>query len=64
MGRGGRPLLSLKDRLALYANEVREKAILLPPGIERETLLKKARQAEVASQLDDWVNSPGLQPPK
>jgi hypothetical protein len=26
-------------------------------------LIKKARQAETASHLDDWVNSHELQPP-
>ncbi len=34
------------------------------PGPDRDTLLKKVRQAETAMHLDDWVNSPGLQPPK
>jgi hypothetical protein len=27
----------------------------LPPGEEREGLLKKARQAETAAHIDDWV---------
>jgi hypothetical protein len=56
--------LTLKDRLTLYANEVRESAALLPPGNERDILLKKARQAETASQLDDWADPPGLRSPK
>jgi hypothetical protein len=56
--------LTLKDRLALYANEVRERAALLPPGIERDILLKKARQADTASELEAWVDSPGLRSPK
>ena len=55
---------SLKDRLAAFAKEAREKASLLQPGIEKDELLKKARQADVASHLDDWINSQGLQPPK
>jgi hypothetical protein len=59
-----RPFLSLKDRLALYAKEVRVKAALLPPGIEREALLSKASKVETASKVDDWINSPGLQAPK
>jgi hypothetical protein len=56
--------LTLKDRLALYANEVRERASLLPPGIERDILIKKARQADTASQPEDWANSSGLRSPK
>lgn len=34
-----------------------------PRGPVREALLKKARQADTASHLDDWANSTGLQPP-
>jgi hypothetical protein len=56
--------LSLKDRLASFAHEVRERALQLRPGPERDALLKKARQADTASHLNDWANSPGLQPPK
>ncbi len=40
------------------------KADLLPPGRERDDLLKKERQADTASHLNDWADSPGLQPPK
>jgi hypothetical protein len=57
-------ITSLKDRLASFAKEVREKASLLPPGEERTDLLRRARQADTASHLDEWVNSPGLQPPR
>jgi hypothetical protein len=54
----------LKDRLASFAKETRDKANLLPLGSERDEMLAKARQAGTASHIDDWVNSPGLQPPK
>jgi hypothetical protein len=54
---------SLQDRLAAWAEEIREQAAKLPPGPERDALLKKLRQADTASHLDDWANSPGLQPP-
>jgi hypothetical protein len=36
----------------------------LPYGKEREVLERKARQLEMASQINQWVSSPGLQPPK
>lgn len=55
---------SLKDRLASFAKEIRDKASLMPPCREREQLLKRASRADTASHLDDWANSPGLQPPK
>lgn len=54
---------SLQNRLATWAEEVREQAAKLPPGPERDILLKKLRQADTASHLEDWANSPGLQPP-
>jgi hypothetical protein len=55
---------SLKDRLAVFANEARGKASQLGPGPEKDDLLKKARQADTAAHLDDWANSPGLRPPE
>ena len=56
--------ISFHDRLATWANQVREQADSLPPGPERDALLKKASQADTAAHLEDWANSPGLQPPK
>jgi hypothetical protein len=56
--------LTFKDRLTAWANEARVRAKKLPPGPERDAMIKKASQAEVAAHLDDWANSPGLQPPK
>jgi hypothetical protein len=55
---------SLKDRLASFAREARKKASELRPGPEQDALLKKARQSDTASHIDEWANSPGLQPPK
>ena len=56
--------LSFKERLSEWADTVREQAAQLPPGPERDLMLKKARQADTASRLDEWAESPGLQPPK
>lgn len=52
------------DRLSDFAREAREHAEKLPPGPEKDDLLKKARQADTASHVEKWLNSPGLQPPK
>lgn len=35
----------------------------LPYGNEREALERKARQLDIASHINEWVSSPGLQPP-
>jgi hypothetical protein len=56
--------LSMRERIELWAGKVRDQAALLPPGLQKETLLKKVRTAEAASHLDVWVNSRGLQPPR
>ncbi len=55
---------SRKDRLLEEAERDRERAEALPLGAEREALLKKARQLETAAHIDEWLSSPGLQPPK
>jgi hypothetical protein len=52
---------SLTDRLAAWAKGVRDQADRLPPGPERDELIKKARQADTAAHLDNWANSSGLQ---
>jgi hypothetical protein len=56
--------MSLEERLAQEARRFREKASLLPPGIEREHALRRARQAETGSHMSEWLRSPGLQPPE
>jgi hypothetical protein len=43
---------------------LREEAKLLPSGAVRDATIRAARQADTAAHLDDWVNSPGLQPPR
>lgn len=55
---------SLKDRLASFAEELKAKAFRLRPGPERDALLQRAHRADTASDIDEWANSPGLQPPK
>ena len=58
--------LPFLDRL--IAKRLREKAENLPPGEERDTLLKmarkKMRRADEASQTNKWLTSRELQPPK
>jgi hypothetical protein len=54
---------SLEERLSEEAKRLRAEAKLLPPGTERDALIRKARQAETASRMNEWLTSPGLQPP-
>jgi len=55
---------SFEERLAEQARSLREQAKTMPPGIEREGLIRRARQAETASHMNDWLSSPGLASPK
>ena len=55
---------SFKDRLLHEAEEAGEQAKALPPGSQRDALLEKARQADTAAHIDEWLSSPGLQPPR
>ena len=54
---------SLKQRLLDRVKSLREEARLMKPGFERDALLRKARQTETASHIEEWLSSPGLKPP-
>ena len=53
-----------KQRLSEEAAKLRKEARGTPAGIERERLIRRAQDAESASQVTGWLNSRGLQPPK
>jgi hypothetical protein len=55
---------SLEERLSEEARRPRAEARLLPPGAVRDEMIRKARQAETASDMNEWLRSPGVQPPK
>nr|WP_074119012.1 hypothetical protein [Bradyrhizobium sp. AS23.2] len=55
---------SLEERLATEAVRLRAEAKGTPPGVERERLLRRARQAETGSHISEWLRSPGLLPPE
>jgi hypothetical protein len=56
---------TFEERLAGEAIKFREAAEQQPPGSTgRDLLLRRARQAETASNINKWLSSPGLQPPK
>jgi hypothetical protein len=56
--------LPLEERLTEEAKRLREEAKSLPPGSQREDMLRKARQAETGSHMSEWLRSPGLQAPE
>jgi hypothetical protein len=58
-----RNILSFPDRLKQEAERLREEAKNIPHGMERDALLKKAREADTAAHMDEWLSSPGLKSP-
>jgi hypothetical protein len=54
---------SFEDRLADHARRLREEANVLPPGKERNEMMRKVRQTSVSAHVNEWPSSPGSQPP-
>jgi hypothetical protein len=48
---------SLEERLAKEATQLRKQAQGTPPGIDRDLLVRKARRAESASRMTEWLAS-------
>jgi hypothetical protein len=47
--------VSLYQRLNEEAQRLRKEAKGTQPGIERERIIRKARQAETTSQMNEWL---------
>jgi len=58
-----RQTVPLEQRLELEAENLRAEAEALSPSLEREAMLKRARQIEVAAHITEWLTSPGLRSP-
>jgi len=55
---------TFEARLAEEAKKLKEAAEKQPPGsMARELLLLRARQAETAAHINEWLRSPGLRFP-
>jgi hypothetical protein len=54
---------SLDQRLTDEAQRLRKEARGTPHGVQRERLIRRARQAETAAHINEWLRSPGLRAP-
>jgi hypothetical protein len=54
----------IDQRLIEQAKRLRKEAKGIPPGVERENLIRRARQAETAAHIQERLTSPGLQAPR
>jgi hypothetical protein len=55
---------SFEDQLATEKARLRLQLASAPRGPERDMLITKLRQIETASHINEWLSSPGLQPPR
>jgi len=55
---------TFEQRLAMQAERLKERAQTVPPGKDREVLLKRVQQTETASRINAWLTSPGLRSPE
>ena len=62
--RSFKQIAPLDQRLTEEAERLRKEARGTPPGVARDNLIRRARQAETASHMQEWLASPGLQSPR
>jgi hypothetical protein len=55
---------TIEQKWHLQSKALTSEAEKLPPGKDRDALMRKARQLETASQINQWLSSAELQPPK
>ena len=55
--RRAKQTVRLEERLALRARDDRNRARSLPPGREREDLLRRARRTEEATRMAEWLTA-------
>jgi hypothetical protein len=55
---------TLYQRLTEDAQRLRKEAMGTQPGVRRDRLVRRARQAETASRTAEGLSPPGLETPK
>jgi hypothetical protein len=55
--------ITIEEKWHQQSEAARIEAERLPYGKEREALVRKARQLQTASQINQWLSSPELKPP-
>ena len=58
------PIHTFEQHIAAEKARTEAEVAKLKPGPQRDALLKKIRQLETAAHVNEWLSSPGLQPPK
>jgi hypothetical protein len=55
---------TFEDRIAAEKARLEAQVAKLKPGPQKDGLLKKISQLDTAAHINEWLTSPGLQPPK
>jgi hypothetical protein len=56
--------ITVEQKWHQQSEAAKNEAQKLPHGKERDALVRKARQLETASQINQWLSSPELKPPQ
>ena len=54
---------TFEENIAAEKAKLEAQVAKLKPGPQMDALRKKIRQLETASHMNEWLSSPGLQPP-
>jgi len=63
MQRRGSAPHTFEENIAAEKAKLEAQVAKLKPGPQMDALRKKIRQLETASHMNEWLSSPGLQPP-
>ncbi|MGY2906969.1 cell division protein FtsB [Bradyrhizobium sp. URHC0002] len=64
MQRRRSPAHTFEENIAAEKARLEAQIAKLKPGPQRDALLKKISQLETASDINEWLTSPGLRPPE
>jgi hypothetical protein len=56
--------MTIEEKWHQQSEAAKIEARRLPHGKDRDALVRKARQLETASQMNQWLSSPELRPPE
>jgi hypothetical protein len=55
---------TFEDNIAAEKAKLEAQVAKLKPGPQKDALLRKIRQLDIAAHMSEWLSSPGLQPPE
>ena len=55
---------TFEENIAAEKAKLEAQVAKLEPGPQKDALLRKIRQLDIAAHMSEWLSSPGLQPPE